>query len=374
MITVYSFIPCLYDEVGHHYSYHLSLSEIFKRNDWQDIKFIPRECNIKNLSGNWEKKLILYQGGSKKSVWKNFLKPFFNLYPFLKILLKIKKDKINTKIFFFEYFSIIHLLAFYLALIFSRPKNSKLWILYRTDLDQIIFKGKFHKFLHVLILKILHDKNICFFTDSDLLKVQLEDFFEKKFNVLPIPHSKIDLKKNPRIIKDNIICWWPGGSIREEKGFENIKKLVEYLSISEKMIITIADAAKNLFSNPCVKFIPTNLTRKDYEKQMVSSDLILLPYISELYRFRTSGIFVESIVSGSIPVVSKDTWMAYELKKFELEKLIIDWDSKTIVNDLKSILEDTSIYEKIKFMQKSYQKFHSLENFAFLMKELVNQK
>ena len=59
-------------------------------------------------------------------------------------------------------------------------------------------------------------------------------------------------------------------------------------------------------------------------------DFVLLPYDKKIYAECNLGIFVEAIVAGKITLVSADTWMAYELNKFKLTELVIDWLVKFI--------------------------------------------
>ena len=104
---------------------------------------------------------------------------------------------------------------------------------------------------------------------------------------------------------------------------------------------------------------------------MLGSDIILLPYAPSSYRFRTSGIFVEAITMGKIALTTKNTWMAYELEKYDLKELIIDWDAPTIVQKLEEIYLNKSIREKLKFMTNEYCKFHNIETFAKKLKSLI---
>ncbi|NGX56917.1 MAG: hypothetical protein K1060chlam5_01170 [Candidatus Anoxychlamydiales bacterium] len=319
---VYSLIPCLYDETGHHFIYHKTFSEALKINNWKHIKYIPKECQIANLSKDWKRKLILHRGSKKKSLWNNFFKPFLNFFPFFKILWKIKKKRGEQEVLFLEYFTLAHLIALFFAFFVVRPK-CLLWLLYRTDLNQVILKGKAHKILHKLIMKTIGEKNLIFFTDSELLSEQLETFFNKKFIVLPIPHVKVNIDKIETKKKKNLIFWWPGGSIREEKGLKYIKDLSKKLVTQKNINLVIAKAAKELLDdNSNIKYVNTNLNFDEYNSLMVKSDIILLPYIAEFYRLRTSGIFVEAIAFGKIVVTTKNTWMASELEKFDLNELI----------------------------------------------------
>ncbi|MBI5346642.1 MAG: glycosyltransferase [Chlamydiae bacterium] len=364
-MKIYALVPCLYNEVGHHYSYHLAMTKAMRLNGWEYIKLIPKRSILNNLGPDWQKTLSLH--GGQKGIWNNFFKPLANFPPFFKLFFRLKKPN-NNQVVFLEYFTIIHLMLASFLIFFIRPKI-QLWLLYRTDLDQIIFKGKAHRFLHVLLKKALKKQNVKLFTDSELLAKQLSSFFKKNVQVLPIPHTNSSSPSIKVSSPNEILCWWPGGSIRKEKGFYQIKRLVNRLKTSSNIKLILADSMIQFVEkNTRIQFIKSNLSEIEYNDWMIKADLILLPYISELYRYRTSGIFVEAIVAGAMPVVTKDTWMEYELKKFDLEELVIFWSSNDIIKIFHEIHNNVQIKEKFKIMREHYIKFHSIQNFASLFK------
>ena len=137
--------------------------------------------------------------------------------------------------------------------------------------------------------------------------------------------------------------------------------------------IIISERAKNeLPRDQNIEFIDANLTREEYCSWMKFSDLILLPYYSESYRARSSGVFIEAICAGAIPITTKNTWMASELEKFGLEKLLVDWQSDNLVEIFQSILKDQQIRQKLVQMQQHYRSFHSIENFAKTMRAIIH--
>ena len=77
--------------------------------------------------------------------------------------------------------------------------------------------------------------------------------------------------------------------------------------------------------------LPTHLTRTEYLMQLAISDLVLLPYDALAYKERTSGIFIETIVAGKMPAVTRGTWMAGELARYDLSELIVDWNAPAVL-------------------------------------------
>jgi predicted SAM-dependent methyltransferase/glycosyltransferase involved in cell wall biosynthesis len=70
--------------------------------------------------------------------------------------------------------------------------------------------------------------------------------------------------------------------------------------------LTIADL-------PNVRVLRGSLSDKQYGGLMASSDVVLLPYLSEEYRWRTSGVLIEALANGKPVIAPKNTWMAAQL-------------------------------------------------------------
>ena len=361
MFTIYSIIPSLKNYEGHQYEYNVAFTKAALINGWKYIKIIPKSCSFDDLENDWQKSIFGMERKNKIKNLKNFL-------PFLRFFRKIKKAK--NPILFIEDFTFIILFLFLICIFIVRPKM-QIWLLFRFEHDVMIKKGKPYAYVVHLIELILGKKNVKYLTDSKLVAKRNGVFFKRDFKVLPIPNTKPIISSSIQK-KDHYSFWWPGGLTREEKGLFRIKRLANLLKDSEtKVILEIAKSAQNtISSNNNVNFLPTNLTREEYNKKMLNSDLLLLPYIEKSYGYRTSGIFVEAIVAGIIPAISKDTWMANELKKYNLEELIIDWESADLLKNLIKLCDSSKIKEKIIVMQRKYLDIHNVENFAKKLKDI----
>ncbi len=355
MITIYSIIPSLRNEEGHFYEYNKAFTKVAKLNNWKHIKIIPKNCSLEPLGDDWQK--LIYPMDVK-----NKIKNFKNFIPFLKIFKKLKKYK--QPIIFIEDFNIIILFLVLICSFIIRPKI-KLWLLFRFEFDVMFFKGKISLIILRLLESLLGGENIKCFTDSKLVAKRNEKFYKRDFVVLPIPHTYLFEKASKKSNKD-LYFWWPGGLIRKEKGLDRIIHLSKILKSSKVQIkLILAKSAQNFIEiNNNVLFLSNDLSRDQYCKWMSRSDLVLLPYHENLYQYRTSGIFVEAISFGTIPVVSKKTWMAYELDKYNLSELIIDWDRHNLLDLLTKICSDKKIKTKILKMRNDYKFFHCYENFA----------
>ncbi|MFA6502208.1 MAG: glycosyltransferase [Parachlamydiales bacterium] len=368
MITFYSIIVSLKNELGHFFEYNHSLTKAIELNGWKHIKVIPKSCSLSDLDDSWQKTI-------NEINHKNKFKNINNVVPFIKNVKKIKKDK--EAVLFIEDFNLIVLLLLLFAVLWVRPK-CQLWLFHRFEYKITFLKGKAYKLIHYFFEKILDKKNVKYLTDSDLIAKLNGEYYIRKFNVFPIPHTNNfvipsnDSRKKTELEKK--LFWWPGGLIRKEKGLDVIQKIAKLLKQQDNINIVLAEAAHEFVRNENFVYIPTYLTREGYLEWMGKSDLILLPYVGESYQYKTSGIFVESICFGNIPVVSDNTWMAHELKKFNLDELVLNWEDNSIIEKLRTITLNNFIREKLDFMRKFYEKFHSINNYSIKLKELLENK
>ena len=74
--------------------------------------------------------------------------------------------------------------------------------------------------------------------------------------------------------------------------------------------------------------IEENLSREVYLRYLNESDAILLPYNIWNYQYSSSGIFIEAVSAGKVPLVSDGLWISGELKKHDLEGRIITAEFK----------------------------------------------
>lgn len=203
-------------------------------------------------------------------------------------------------------------------------------------------------------------KRLRLFTDSVLLQKQQERLFQCTVNLLPIPHGTGSTSEKFPKIEGVIDCWWPGGSTRDEKGLDQIRTLSKQLEKGDFLIRLIVAENAEQKGVKATLFVESNMSRLNYEKWFNTIDIALLPYDPASYHSGTSGIFVEAILAGAIPVVREGTWMSHELKRYDLSEYILDWEGPALPTRLLSLKKN----EKLKKMVQDYRKFHSLEGFA----------
>ncbi|GBF81573.1 glycosyltransferase family 1 protein [Aphanothece sacrum] len=373
-----SLIPHLMGGEGHIIPYHQAVNQAIKKIGWQHNIIIPTDHNLNNIPSQWCECLSPYDLEAEGNGWQKILRIQQTWELSITIVNYLRNKVINQSdlsIIFLERFIHLQLLALVIALYLVPTKNLSVWLLYRRDTHKD--KTKFiYKWLNNLVKKRLSKGRFKLLTDSDLLGQSLSNYFEESVIVMPIPHTDIDCYSMSITENDDIVCWWPG-SPREEKGWEVINNLVNSdVKLTQNICLIASEKSKlEVPENGLkVKLVEDNLSRDKYHSWFCLTNIILLPYDAEAYGERTSGIFTESIIAGKISLVTPNTWMAYELLKYNLSELVIDWQEGQKVFDIViKVSKSPIIKDKIKAMQTSYQQFHCLDNYGCMIQKIIKE-
>lgn len=99
------------------------------------------------------------------------------------------------------------------------------------------------------------------------------------------------------------------------------------------------------------------------------ADIILLPYEPEVFGFRTSGILVDALVYGAVPIVLKDTWLAAVCEQtgsgVVIDKLTVDGLSHEL-GTIRTRLEDLK-----RASRKAAYRYCGENNWATLLHAVV---
>ena len=372
-----SLIPNLMGGEGHIIPYHEAVSQAARKLGWDYEAIMPAHPGNQNLPLDWNGCLLdtdlEEEGNGIEKIGR--IKDAFLLGLSIAQYFRDFSKKDQATIIFLERFIHLQLFSLVVALFLISRKNIQVWLLYRRDAHQDKTRS-IYKFLHQVIHRILPKNQFKFLTDSELLANSLSDYFQEKITVMPIPHTDISCAEKISKIETEIFCWWPG-SPRLEKGWDILKSITQDAVKEGKKVCFIATKNANLLPNPegiNIKTTKNNLTREEYSEWLCLSDIILLPYHADAYKERTSGIFTECIITGKIPLVTPNTWMAQELKNYQLEDLIIDWkNSQEVCDRIISLMTNPLIRNQIRIMQKDFKQFHNLSNYAQTMQEIFDQ-
>lgn len=392
--TFVALVLHLYGGKGHVYSYQKSVTEAVKLNGWDHLAVISPDPILKEFPSDWriefaDSGALDYEGGKILNMVRRLQLWLFisSTYKYFVSLLRALKKELNRspnkKIIFLDTYNPLQLLSLMFALMFVKRKQIVLWLLYRGGPN---WGGAKHRMLarsfsysfrlfNPFFELLLGKQNVVLLTDSDMLRQSLPLFYKRQVHLIPIPHTAayVDKKLIAERSRDEIVCWWPGAP-RPDKGLDIIQRLAtEVNSEAPPIKLLVAQSAPINYVSGGIKIqkIADKLPRSEYDRNFYSCDLILLPYDSDIYNESTSGIFTECIVAGAIPLVTKGTWMAYELSKFNLDELVIDWDMNGIFGNLIRVARDPCVRGKIDKMKKAYEEYHCVKSCAETFKVLL---
>jgi glycosyltransferase involved in cell wall biosynthesis len=150
-------------------------------------------------------------------------------------------------------------------------------------------------------------------------------------HLLPIPHG---LPEQVLSFRDHArvpVCFTYLGNARTEKGFHHLPDAVDQLHSShlktgricfviqansnmslEDLIITEARRRLARYPRNHVELLLHSLAIPEFQRRLGRADVILLPYLAERYRRRSSGILIQALVCGKPVVVPRNSWLADE--------------------------------------------------------------
>lgn len=173
----------------------------------------------------------------------------------------------------------------------------------------------------------------------------------------PVEYSgypiKLDFKnynesRNKKFTEENplVICL-PGKS-RPDKGSLDVPMLANacFEKFGMKVIFKLQNFPKGSRYNkkvtqkftghfPNIEFMKPELPRDEFEKTIWGSDVILMPYAPDVYYFRGSAIFFESIERGKLVIGRGGTAFSDDMKKLEImDKYYTPSEFTTLINYL----------------------------------------
>ena len=354
-------MPSYFNNEGHENSFIRCYEKIKDKN----IFFIVPKANSSKEHKTLNK--VINKKRSNFFFIKIFSEIIFFFSNIKSIDLIIKKNNKNNKcIVFVDGGSLFFLLSFFFL---QNKKNTEFIYYIRSTYSKII-----KDYIFFLILKKFKKNFFKFKLVTDSLLVRKFLLRKTKLNafILPIPHTvfrKINRLEN-NLDSINLFC---AGGFRVDKFGNNLNLFLKKNDEDNYNLIISKDFIKPVdVSRITVKYF-SNLNKTQYHNFFKKSDFILLPYEQESYKLKTSGIFVETIIFGKIPIVTSDTWMANQLKMFNLRELIVDnWGFFKLSKLLKDINKN-SFYKKLRHMQIFYNNFHNEDNFINKFTRVIKQ-
>jgi glycosyltransferase involved in cell wall biosynthesis len=150
-----------------------------------------------------------------------------------------------------------------------------------------------------------------------------------EFQLLPIPFPR------PNSDPSSLEEWSAGGAIklvylggaRLEKGFHLLPHAAHLLrkqflgtllwrlqapanGALEEPEVTEARRHLHSVRDGSIELVERNLDSAEFQSLLLSADIVLLPYLAEFYRARSSGILVQVLAAGKPVVVPSGTWLS----------------------------------------------------------------
>lgn len=358
-------------------SYHQAFGEALKINKSEHIALFYSSNNLVINNSKWRNILeigVLEMSFNslikEKAIFRAVIDVIKFAYSILKGIRSIEYFEEDRLVLFIERFNALQLAGFMLASLLKNKKTYQLLILFRHDQYSFGNSKYVYKFIIAILAKFC---NLTIVTDSNILTKNLRNFFEYEVSTVPIPLGEILVinKHDDALVK----IWWPGGP-RENKGWKIIKEIItkfnyQYKKQNIRFVASKSSELHHLVDHSYIEILDDVLSIDSYYKKFNEINIILLPYSSIDYRASTSGIFVEAVILGKVPFVSDKTWMASELRKFDLEELIVDWERSDILEIILERYNTKEIHEKLKKINDVYYNYHNINNFSRIINSLV---
>jgi glycosyltransferase involved in cell wall biosynthesis/SAM-dependent methyltransferase len=215
-------------------------------------------------------------------------------------------------------------------------------------------------------------------SDSHRLARDLSSLTTLPIQVFPIPHTGYVTSRQPRAKTADVVDFVSLGNARGEKGLAEIFNAIRmsatlpwgnrarfFLQCNDASE-DIADAIKEFrrYPDPRVELIDRVLSSEEYYGLLQDADVVLVPYHLSVYRERTSGVFLESVVAGKVVLCTRDTWMSDLLNMHGSGIAVRDRSASGICSAIGALVADLPQFQQRAVPAASHWKnIHSPDNF-----------
>lgn len=317
---------------GHYYNYTKCIFEAALDDGFDAFVLINKRLNV-DLEAKREKYIhtFMYTWGESENNGRNTW-GFGNIaydfsYTARKLSLKSGDHVLFHTVGFFELISLLK----YITNTVNRDNLPYFHIIMRYDSsymhdDISTFRPLFQSVSRSSVLS----KKVLFYTDTEHLSKSYEKLTKLPIVTLPIPFNHGFISNNTRSNRDlSELKIGYFGDARLEKGYNLIPEAIEKLSLldikrSYRFVIQsnfnseggekgIAEAREKLEKMKNVDIIYKSMNSKEYYENIMNVDAILIPYDSERYVARSSGILIEALATGKPVLTSAGSWMSSQV-------------------------------------------------------------
>lgn len=135
--------------------------------------------------------------------------------------------------------------------------------------------------------------------------------------------------------------------------FDFVVRKIEGLDDSDVANVTWVDAVE---------------TDQEYRELLNSADVIVIPYLSPQFTYRTSGIIVDAMQAKKPVIVFEGTWLADVVKKYHAGLVIKPYSSYSLLSAISVMRKNKGIFDrhaKLSFM--NFKKHNNWENLVEVM-------
>lgn len=366
-----SFLFALDTERGHLFEYNKTVGQAARSLGWEHGAAVRAAARVSERPEGWEFCLGTMR---TRFQWKPLaqLEKLWSLQVSLLRYLRRQAASERPLILFLEWLHVVHVLPFCLALALTRWRGPVwLWVQYRLPIHRT-WRNWYLHLMHASARLWLGPGRLRLLSESDGVAAMAERAFGLPVTVAPMPHlhpatAMLSARPSPRRL-----LWFPGlaGQAKGSRWAERLARsdapeAREFaLAVSDNVPLVAAPGGCEVIRLPQV------LPRAVYDGWLNAADLIALPYAPETYGVRTSGIFVEAVAAGKLPVTTAGTWLARELLKHNLTELIVDWGRPDIWAHLRALSDDAGLRARLARMQAVYAQFHTPAKFAQTLQEV----
>lgn len=212
----------------------------------------------------------------------------------------------------------------------SMPQGIRIHLVLRRDAEEADVVSDAWGGIPAALRQAVNSADVHLYADSTQLAAQYDALIGRScVAVLPIPHC-LHAATPHRARSGGPLRLIYLGNARNEKGFDQLPELAwslrSWLAEGRVQLVaqsnvpvsleeaTMARCIRELQRYPGdqVALIGSPLSMPAFQELLFSADIVLLPYRTECYRRRSSGILVQAGVAGKPTVVPANSWLATE--------------------------------------------------------------
>ncbi len=250
------------------------------------------------------------------------------------------------------------------------------------DAHSVIVRPKLKRALKGISKLSPQDNRITFYADTDKLCQVYAALLQRPVTLLPIPHAK----RGGNTPRDNpsspyrVVYF---GTYSEAKAPHLIPEIIRLIhkDVALDWSVYITYITKNPIIDSFERELRTLETKtgksiyhtgpfstQHIEDIFDQSDIFLVPYHSHDYELQSSGVVMEALVSGKVPLVSRSMADAALLARIDPHLVFRPNNEMDIADNLEYIAKNYSeIRAKLRPLQQQMEAFHNPETFIKIL-------